>query len=248
MRDRWAVASFLAGLTAFCAVGLLTGHHLATVGILVAVLVGGVATAVAVRAVRHRRLVRGLRALSTPGEFDGVRLRVGELGDAAFVAGLSRPTIFCDRRLPERLSPAELRAVLLHERAHQLALDPARLLLVELVAPLARRSSIGRQWLANVIARREIAADRHALAHGVKREDLASALLRLPPLARAHVAGFTPAVDLRLRALLGEADAPTAPASVRRTALLVTGGIVGAGACAWFLHAWLSTAFGIVCC
>lgn len=247
MRDRWAMASFAVGLAAFCAVGLFSGHHLAAVGGLVGVVVAGVLMALAAQARRHRRLVRGLRAVSAPGELAGTPVRTGALGDAAFVAGLSRPTIYCDHRLPEQLTPGQLRAVLLHERAHQRSLDPARLLLVELVAPVVRRSRWGRQWLAATLARREIAADQHALDHGASRADLAAALLALPPLARAHVAGFTPAVDLRLRALLGDDPDVRTPPVVRRGAMLVAGGTLGAALCAWFLHHYL-VGFGLLCC
>jgi beta-lactamase regulating signal transducer with metallopeptidase domain len=247
MRDRWALASFVVGLGAFCAVGLLSGHHLAAVGALVAAVVGGVVTLLTVRARRHRRLVRALHAASVPDELAGTPVRTGQLGDAAFVAGLSRPTIYCDHRLPEQLTPAQLRAVLLHERAHQRALDPARLLLVELVAPVLRRCTLGRQWLAATLARREIAADQHALDHGASRADLAAALLALPPLTRAHVAGFTPAIDLRLRALLGDDPDVRTPPVLRRSAMLIAGGTLGAALCAWFLHQSLAQ-FGLLCC
>ncbi len=206
-----------------------------------------VVSVLAVRAHHHRRVVRALHAVSVPDELAGTAVRTGELGDAAFVAGLSRPTIYCDRRLPEQLTAAQLRAVLLHERAHQRALDPARLLLVELVAPLLRRWAWGRQWLAATLARREIAADQHALEHGASRADLAAALLALPPLARAHVAGFTPAVDLRLRALLGDDPDLRTPPLVRRSAMLIAGAALGAALCAWFLHQILA-GVGLPCC
>lgn len=247
MRDQWALASFAVGLVVFCAVGLLSGHHLATAGALVAALVAVVVTMVAVRARRHRLLVRALHAASVPGELAGTPVRTGALGDAAFVAGLSRPTIYCDNGLPDRLTPAQLGAVLLHEHAHQRSLDPARLLLVELVAPVMRRSRAGRQWLASTLARREIAADQYALDHGASRADLAAALLALPPLARAHVAGFTPAIDLRLRALLGDDPDVSTPPLARRIAMLVAGGTLGAALCAWFLHQHFE-ALGLICC
>ena len=248
MRDRWALASFTAGLVFVCVVGLFSGHHLATVGALVAVALAGTLAAVLLRARRHRLLVKALHAISQPQELAGTPVRTGDLGDAAFVAGLSRPTIYCDHRLPEQLTPGQLRAVLLHERAHQRALDPARLLLVELVAPLLLRLEWGRQWLAATLARREIAADQQAIANGATRTDLAAALLALPPLARAHVAGFTPAVDLRLHALLGDDPEVSSPPSVRRGAMLVVGGLLGAAICAWFLHQFLASAFGLACC
>jgi beta-lactamase regulating signal transducer with metallopeptidase domain len=248
MRDRWAWVSFGGGLALFCAIGLATGHHLSMAGLLVALLVAGALATLALRVVRHRRLVAALRVRSEPTELAGLQVRAGDLGDAAFVAGLGRPTIFCDRRLPDQLTPDQLRAVLLHEHAHQRALDPARLLLVELVAPVLRRLPIGRRWLAATLARREIAADRQAIAHGAAPSALAAALLVLPPLAHAHVAGFTPAVELRLRVLLGELDEVRAPPSVRRVAMLVAGALVGAGVCTWFLHRFLAGAYALLCC
>jgi beta-lactamase regulating signal transducer with metallopeptidase domain len=248
MRDRWAWVSFGSGLALFCAVGLATGHHLPAAGLLVALLAGTVLAALTLRVLRHRRLVAALRARSEPTELAGLRVRWGELGDAAFVAGLRRPTIFCDRGLPGQLTPDQLRAVLLHERAHQRSFDPARLLLVDLVAPVLRRVPAGRRWLAATLAHREIAADRHAIAHGAAPSDLAAALLVLPPLAHPHVAGFTPAVELRLRALLGEVAEVRPPSSVRRAAMLVAGALVGAGVCAWFLHRSLTSAHHLLCC
>jgi hypothetical protein len=141
MRDRWALVSFLGGLAAFCAVGLLAGHLLAAVGALVASVVAVAVTMLAVRAFRHQRLVRALRAVSVPGELTGTAVRTGE----------------------------------------------------------------------------------------------------------PHVAGFTPAIDLRLRALLGENPDVRTPPVVRRSAMLVAGGALGAASCTWFLHQHL-TAFGLPCC
>lgn len=248
MRDRWAWVSFGSGLALFCVVGLATGHHLSVAGLLVALLAAGALVAFALRVVRHRRFVAALRVRSEPTTFAGLLVRAGDLGDAAFVAGLGRPTIFCDRRLPEQLTPAQLRAVLLHERAHQHALDPVRLLLVGLIAPVLRRVPLGRRWLAVTLARREIAADQQAIANGAAPSDLAAALLVLPPLANSDVVGFTPAGELRLRALLGDLDDVEAPSSVRRAAMLIAGALVGAGVCAWFLHRFLASAYGLLCC
>ena len=248
MGDRAALALFALGLVLFCAVGLVIGmDHLAwTFGLtLLTVSLMGV---VVVRATRHARLVSQLRQRSAPAQMAGLTVQAGDIGEAAFVAGLRHPTIFCDRDLPDRLSPGELRAVMLHEQAHQEARDPARLLLLGLLAPLLGRLPRGSQWLATRLAAREIAADRYALAHGATRSDLASALLRLPPLGRAHVAGFTPAVELRLRALLGDEVAVGVPPALRRSAALGLGAVGGSITCTWFLHHALATAFGVVCC
>lgn len=248
MRDRWVAASFAFGVGAFCAVGVVIGHHLPGVGIALGLATAVLVVVATVAVLRHRALVRGLQRCSIPSELSGIAVRTGPLGDAAFVAGLGRPTIYCDTRLPEELTAAELRAVLLHERAHQQALDPARLLLLGLIAPIARRFAWGRQWLAVALARREIAADRYAMVNGARRGELASALLKLPPLARAHVAGFTPAVDLRLQALLGDVEHVRSSLLVRSGATFAVGGLVGAALCTWLLHHWLESSFGLVCC
>lgn len=247
MRDRSMLVGAVSSLVAFCTIGLTVGHDMPAVGAVLGSLVSVVVVGVVVRALKHHRVARHLHQSSMPGRLAGFPVRMGDLGDAAFVAGVARPSIFCDRRLLARLTPRELGAVMLHERAHQRANDPARLLLVELVSPLLRQSEWGRQSLAWMLARREIAADRYALAHGASRRDLASALLRLPPLAQAHVAGFTPAVDIRLHALLGRQPQHTVSAFARRGVPMLTGGLAGAAICTWVLHELLATV-GLVCC
>lgn len=248
MRDRWPAAVFAFGLGAFCAVGAIVGHHVPGAGIALGIIAAVITAMITVAVLRHAALVRGLRQCSAPTELAGMAVRMGAIGDAAFVAGLGRPTIYCDARLPQALTDNELRAVLLHERAHQRALDPARLLVLGLVAPFARRSASGRQWVAVAFARREIAADRYALSNGARRGELAGALLKLPPVARAHVAGFTPAVDLRLQALLGDVEQVRAPVLLRSGVTFAGGGLLGAALCTWLLHDWLITSFGLVCC
>lgn len=238
MRDRWGQVAFAVGLGVFCGLGFSLGHHFPGVGTAVAIAVVLFAVLAAVATVRHLALVRGLQRCSVPAVLSGIPVRLGRIGDAAFVAGLHRPAIYCDARLPQELTPGELRAVLLHEQAHQRSFDPVRLLVLDLLAPVARPFAAGRQWLASAEARREVAADRYALAHGARRRELASALVKLPPLARAHVPGFTPAVDLRLQALLGDIDDVATPALLRASGMFLLGGLVGVVTCTWLLH-WL---------
>jgi hypothetical protein len=247
MRDRPAAVGGVIGLVSFCAYGFVSGHHLQTTAAVLGVIAGIAAAAGSAPAIRHHRLARALRRISEPTTLTGVRARTGALRGSALVAGLVRPTIYCDRRLPELLSERQLHAVMLHEQAHQRARDPVRLLLVELVAPVARRSASGRQWIEWTAARREIAADRHALANGATRQDLAAALLKLPRVAAATAPAFTSAADLRLRALLEDPlVSPVRPIFVR-TARAVGGGVAGAAACTWFVH-WLFAGVGVVCC
>lgn len=248
MRDRRAAVGFAVGLGTFCALGLVLGRHLHEVG--TAVMIGAVLLTVLLTgaALRHVALVRDLRRRSVPAEVSGTPVRVGRFGDPAFVAGLQRPVIYCDERLPQELTPGELRAVLLHEQAHQRAFDPARLLVLGVLAPIARSFAVGRQWLASALARREVAADRYALANGARRGELASALLKLPPLTRAHVAGFTPAIDLRLQALLGDIDDVESPPLLRSSGMFLLGGLIGTAMCTWLVHGVLTAGLGLVCC
>lgn len=137
------------------------------------------------QAAQHSRLARQVRAVTQPGWVAGLPARVGDLDGQVFVAGLLGPQVFVDRALLDRLTEPEARAVALHEEAHRRGRDPLRLVL-----------------LARAAAAREVAADRHALASGASRQALLAALFKTAPARAAHAPGFTPAVDLRLKALL----------------------------------------------
>jgi beta-lactamase regulating signal transducer with metallopeptidase domain len=124
---------------------------------------------------------------------------------APAVAGLRRPTIYCSEDLAVRLDADEVHAVLLHERHHQLAFAPARLVVLSGLAPIVGRVGVGRSWLERQRAGIEIAADEYAVRSGAGRSAIARALLKLEaagPLG--SLAGFATAHELRLRALLHE--------------------------------------------
>lgn len=192
-----AIATALA-----CAAVAALGHasHIVLAILGAATLTAG--PAVVRESLRQRRLARGLLAVTRPGQLHGIRVRLGPLHGAAFVAGLVRPRIFCDDRLLAALAPDELRAVALHERAHQRARDPLRMLLLSAIAPWVRRLPPGPAWLERRAADREIAADRAALTRGASRAAIASALSKVGPLHPAGAPGFARAIDLRLAALL----------------------------------------------
>lgn len=175
-----------------------------------AALAGALTAVVAWYAVRHTRLAAGLSRLARPAAVVGVAVHELDGLDGALVAGLRRPRIYCGPQLTSQLEPDELRAVLLHEAFHQLDLAPARLVVLQAVAPFIRWRPAGRAWLASRVARLEIAADRHALARGVGRPALARALLKLAPTRREFSAGFASALELRLQALLDDREAPVA--------------------------------------
>lgn len=123
------------------------------------------------------------------------------------VAGFARPQIYCPADLAERLEPGELRAVLLHERHHQLTYAPARLVVLAAIASAFGHVEFGRRWLERQRAAIEIAADDHALRYGVGRPELARALLAVGPArAETSLASYASASELRIRHLLGDAS------------------------------------------
>ena len=153
------------------------------------------------------------------------------------MAGLARPRIFCPADLAERLSERELRAVVLHERHHQLAHAPARLIILAALAPALERLEVGQRWVERRRAAIEIAADDHALGAGAGRPELARALLKLSPVGLdAGLPGFASVSELRLRHLVG---APTPASSRRLGALAILAMTAGAfvGCLAWTLIA-----------
>ncbi|MBW3577395.1 MAG: M56 family metallopeptidase [Actinobacteria bacterium] len=165
---------------------------------------GGTTLAVfVIRAWRHGRLARAFTAASTPGAVDGVAVRWLPFDAAAAVAGLRRPNVFCHPSLRGALNADELRAVVLHERHHQLQRDPLRLVALDTVAPLVTLVPGGRRWLEDRRAAIEIAADAYALGRGTSRRDLIRALLTVGHGPSPDgAAGFAPAIDQRLRALV----------------------------------------------
>jgi len=117
-------------------------------------------------------------------------------GEDAFAVthGLIRPRILVSTGLAAALSPAEIRAVLAHEREHLRHRDPLRLLAARLAAAWGWYLPAAG-WLARRAAlRRELAADR-AAAGSAGRGVLAGALLKLaarpacPAVAAASPAG-----------------------------------------------------------
>lgn len=227
-----AVASLLAAV-ATCTVGLAFHIESAVRTIIVTGGLAGVVLAIGLLAAvrRHRRWVRRLSQRSASRCVAGTDVRMGEVRQGAVVAGLLRPRIYCDASLVRDLAPDELRAVLLHERAHQRALDPLRLTLLSLLTPMLLRSDRGRALVERLRAEREILADRYAIQHGAPRSAIAAALLKMPvpDATAATVAAFTNATELRLRALLDE-EIPTLPTV---TGLwLLAGVVMGALLCA----------------
>lgn len=202
MRTRAIVAGAVPACLVGAVIGLPTPRLVA-----VALLIGmPVVVGVMVQWRRQRELVGLLRYLCRTTVVMGHEARVGPLEGRVFVAGVTHPEIYCDTELLTTLDSRELRAVVLHERAHQLARDPLRLTILTALAPALRRVPSGRQLLQELQAGREIAADRYALERGASRTALASAMLKVQP-ATHGLAGFRSATELRIQALLGDEPA-----------------------------------------
>jgi beta-lactamase regulating signal transducer with metallopeptidase domain len=189
-----------------CAAQVGFARQVALVGLVIAAI--GVAiflASIGVHAAVHHRISGRLRRHARPAVVAGHAVELVPGIEAAFVAGIRYPRIFCADDLATHVDADELRAVILHEHYHELSHAPARLILLSAVAPLVERFGPGSAWLEGERARIEIAADEHAISNGATRATLARAILKLAdPSSRLSLAGFATASDLRLRALLGE--------------------------------------------
>jgi Zn-dependent protease with chaperone function len=186
---------------------LPTWFDTAAVTLVLATATAGLAasTVVALRAVAGSRALRSLvRAVGRPvpaflqheAAALGLATRLDVVaGEDAFALtyGLIRPRILASTGLDAALTPAELSAVLAHEREHLRHRDPLRLLAARLAAAWGCYLPAAG-WLARRAAlRHELAADRSA-ARSAGRGVLAAALLKLaampsPALAAASSAG-----------------------------------------------------------
>lgn len=196
-----------------CGVARASTREVALLGIAAAAIVGAVLLAsIGIHAALHHQVARSLWRRARPTVVAGHAVGLVPGLGAALVAGMRHPRIYCSEALATRLTPGELRAVLLHERHHELSHAPARLVVLSALAPFLGRSSLGLSWLERRRAAIEIAADVHAIDNGATRSTLARAILKLRETpTQVSLAGFAAAGDLRLRALLGEDVPPDAP-------------------------------------
>jgi hypothetical protein len=229
---------------------LSTQYDLAAVTLVLASAVAGLAASARVAA----RAVAGSVALRRLARDDGrplppaVRSAAARLGLAgrveavaaaepfAVTVGLARPRILVSTGLAGPLSPAEITAVLAHERCHLRHRDPARLLAARLLAAYGWYLPAARWLHGRAALNRELAADRAALAQAARAE-LAGALLKLaalpacPAVAAASPAG-DPAGSLAARVAQLEHGRPARPRLAAGRALATAGGLtVLAAAC-----------------
>lgn len=160
----------------------------------------------------------------------GTRGRVRVVGideQLAITVGLCRPYVVLSRGLITAVSPAELRAIVAHERAHVRRRDPLRLLTGRVLAahlwfvPLAGdlRNRASRAY--------ELTADRHAV-HSCGRAAVVGALLRVattPGMVSAVAAQFSTPELLEARVSQLERGQPPRPAAVTPLRAAETAGI-----------------------
>ena len=181
-------------------------------------LLGAAAARTLVAVIRSRRLVRAWTRAAPAIALEDTDLRAWRV-DMAFplvaLTGLWRPGLLVARPVLERCTPAELAAIVSHERAHVAALDNLKRLCLyaaaDLFGSLARGREMDRAWQDAS----EEAADQRALAAGTSRLDLASALVTLARIGAGAPRCPLPAgstfyrgggVERRVRRLLAEAD------------------------------------------
>jgi Zn-dependent protease with chaperone function len=179
-------------------------HDVVTLLIVLSIGTFAVLIASALRhALIHRRLARVLRANARLTEDGGHRFGVVPGSGIALVAGFRRPRTYLSVDVLRVLARDELRAVLAHERHHELNHAPARLVILMGFATVLGRIQVVSTWLAGARARIEIDADAYAIAAGSTRRAIAGAILKVAP-SPGSIAAFSSATDVRLRALLDE--------------------------------------------
>lgn len=169
------------------------------------------------------RVRASLRRSMRRGLVDAVPdVRVGAVGSPQ-VAGWRRPWLLVPSDLAERLSQAELDAVLLHELAHLRRGDLRWNLLQRLVLALLWFHPAAWSLQAGLARERERCCDALAVRHGASRAALARALVKLAEAAMSTPARGMPRLALavssggglveRVHALVArEAPADAAPA------------------------------------
>jgi beta-lactamase regulating signal transducer with metallopeptidase domain len=159
------------------------------------------------QAVAHRRLAGGLHAAARRTDIEGHSVGVVPGSGVALVAGIRRPSTNLSADVVRVLAKDELRAVLAHERHHELKHAPARLILLTGVAAVVGRVPAVATSVERARARMEIDADAYAIATGSTKRAIVRAILKVGPTPGA-IAAFGLATDLRLRALLDEERPP----------------------------------------
>jgi bla regulator protein blaR1 len=179
----------------------------AAVVLMVLALLGAAVLAVAIHAaVRqwrgHRRLLAGL-PVTGPLPGHPTVLVIDVAAPVAFCAGWLRPRVYVSPAVLDRLSAAELHAVLAHEHHHGALRDPLRLAVSRVLCQALFFLPVLRPLHDRYADVAEITADAAALeASGGAPGPLASAMLAVGATPAGGVVGISPE---RVDVLLGEA-------------------------------------------
>jgi len=177
----------------------------AAVVLMVLALLGAAVLAVAIHAaVRqwrgHRRLLAGLPVTSPLPRHPTV-LVIDVAAPVAFCAGWLRPRVYVSTAVLDRLSKAELHAVLAHEHHHGALRDPLRLAVSRVLCQALFFLPVLRPLHHRYADEAEITADAAALAASDGATGpLASAMLALAATPAGGVVGISPE---RVDVLLG---------------------------------------------
>jgi BlaR1 peptidase M56 len=166
---------------------------------------------------------------------------VADRTDAAVAVGLWRPRVIVGAAFRASIDRPALEAAVAHERAHVRHRDPLRLWLAQLATDLQWPAPAAGRRFAAWAAALELARDEEARQHGVRGEDLASAILGAMRLRRAgRTVGATAALTgqegallLRVRRLLAPLPLFPSGAGARRRDLwlaLAAVAVLAAGA------------------
>jgi Zn-dependent protease with chaperone function len=184
--------------------GAVTVAVLAGFGLIVLV----VATRAATRELRADAGFRRALAELAPSSVHGARL-VEDDQPRAFCAGLIHPRVYISRGALAMLGPAELEAVLAHERHHARRHDPLRLASTRVLADALFFAAPLRALIQRQHSLAEIGADEAAVAAaGGDRAPLASAMLSFSDADGTGTEGLAPE---RIDHLVGEGPAWRAP-------------------------------------
>ena len=202
--------------------------NVAALALMALAALGAVVLTVAVRAAwrqlrAHRRM---LRALPLAGALPGhpAVLVIRASAPLAFCAGWLRPRVYVSTGVLERLSGAELRAVLAHERHHGTLRDPLRLAVSRSLSQALFFLPVLRLLHDRYADAAELTADAAALqAVDGAAAPLASAMLVFGATPAGGMRGISPD---RVDALLGRPPAWRLPRMLLVVALLTIAALV----------------------
>lgn len=144
---------------------------------------------------------QGRRTMTHSGSTEAISV-IPDVQPVAYTIGLVHPRIIVSEGLLNRLSAAEVAAVLRHEQAHQRAHDPLIVMLIDSMTSAWHWLPGARRVMREAYSLRELAADAQATDDYRSASDLSSAFIKLHDIATHPVlSAFSPNRD-RLEKLI----------------------------------------------